>query len=228
MKYKKALASLLFLASMNLFPKFYSIKSKRELDRKLADYTYSFVCFAQDNPDGLRSKEMMKMVANSDDFRNLADFTFVVLFVHIDREALHTVAHAYAYSGRPLFMLLNHDRIITHSDLAGHCSVEIMKQFVFRSIGNVLHRNILRNNSLREDIDQDAICEDGYDAEDEYEKRHSREEMILAGYQPIDLVEKQQEYWWNRGSGNMDYGRGGWKYRNYFPETHKRRDGRVS
>lgn len=249
MKFFKIVFGLFLFISMSLFPKFYSIRSQRELDLKLHDFEYSFVCFAPINQDGMHIKDMMRSLANSDDFQDAMDYGLVVLFVNVEVDTF-SFARAIDYTGKPLFALFNHEKMIAQSDLGHHYTIAVMKKFVLDALAkdsepslvlpdkkvvasekierlehihlHLHHKDDARQAQKSKDKVLSANIDADYDADNEYEKKPTKEEVraakIQAGYQPIDLMKKEQPYWWNRGSGSSDYGRGGLKYREYFPK----------
>lgn len=255
MRFLKTVLSVFIFTSISLFPKFYSVRSQRELELKLQEFEYSFVCFAPLDQDGMHIKDVMKSLANSDDFQDVMDYGLVILFVYINIDTLPFALNL-GYRKKPLFGLFKHAQIVAQSDLGQHYTVGLMKKFIFEAFAKdsdfdvyykqecsdqdkadeeLLHHHMHHKHSA--DLlgdQQDAINSDetdlrGYQADNEYENKPTIEEIhaakMLAGYQPIDIMKKEFPYWWNRGSGNVDYGRGGLKYRAYFPKNIKKLEG---
>lgn len=138
MKFFKILLGIFIFANINLFPKFYSVKSQRELDLKIHDFKYSFICFAPKNQDGLHIKSVMKSLVDSDGFQNIMDYGLVVLFVYVNDKVLSSTQSFNFSKEQPLFVLLNKDEIIAQSDLGGHYTAPIMKKFVLNSLAKNL------------------------------------------------------------------------------------------
>lgn len=197
---------MILITSVDNFSRFYSIKSQREFDQKIYSSDYSFVCFAQDDFDGIMIKYMMKDLANRDEL--FSDYCSIlnVLFVYVDKESLGAVNSKYEVSTTPVFLIINRNgEVINCSDLGRHYSVDIMRRFIIDSIGA----------ALRNDADHCSI-EAGYDADIEnFNPRETLAEVVVVERIPINLLETEvviPEYRWNRGGGNSRDGRGGLGY----------------
>ena len=198
---------LLFSATYN-FSKFYSIKSKLEFYKKIKEFDFSFVCFLkQDDFDSTRIKSVMRSLANSSKFGNNAILNNLnILFVSIDNEDLTNIAIGYGWINNPIFLLLkNNGQVLNIQDFGQHYYIKAMINFIKSSIVHEFEKD--------QDFDYQADVED-------FEVAHrSRNDMIAAGYVPLDVNKDQvdndnqdQIYFWNRGCGNSSDGRGGLRY----------------
>ena len=117
---------VIFLVGTTSFSKFYSVRSESEFDRKLRDFEYSFVCFAQDNVDGDRIKEMLRSLASSEEFEESEENGLVFLFVNGD----HALSRRYNHTGKPLFVIFNRKKILAEGDLGEHYTIKKMRDFI--------------------------------------------------------------------------------------------------
>lgn len=139
--------TILCLANIQLVAKFYSIKSEREMNRKLHDYEYSFVCLASDNAADHRIKDMMRNLSNHD-FKDMPHASLAFLFVYADRDSLRLIASQFHYAGQPLFLLYKGHQLFAQSDLGKHYTIGAMRAFIYQHMSAELRDMRMNRGSL--------------------------------------------------------------------------------
>lgn len=241
MRFLKTILIVSIFTSISLFSKFYSVRSQRELELKLQQFEYAFVCFAALDQDGVHIKNIMKSLAVRDDFQDTMDYGVVILFVYVNGDTL-PFALDVAYQKKPLFVFFKHDQIIAQTDFGHHYTVELMKNFIDKVLAqdsgfNVGSQALIKQNKFNQQVmhahmhyhrkhkaNQWSESQSQNDLVDDEPEYKQTVEQIYAAKKFVDRhddVKKESPYWLGKGNNKVKHGYDTLKYRAYFPENIK-------